>query len=32
MGKLNDDFIIVLDIEKIFTTEELVAVKEMSKE
>jgi len=32
MGKLNDEFIIVLDIEKIFTTEELVAVKEMSKE
>jgi purine-binding chemotaxis protein CheW len=32
MGKLNNDFIIVLDIEKIFTTEELVTVKEMSKE
>ena len=32
MGKLNEDFVIVLDIEKIFTTEELVAVKEMVKE
>ena len=32
MGKLNEEFVIVLDIEKIFTSEELVAVKEMSKE
>ena len=32
MGKLNEEFVIVLDIEKIFTTEELVAVKEMVKE
>jgi len=32
MGKLNDEFVIVLDIEKIFTTEELIAVNEMVKE
>ena len=32
MGKLNEEFVIVLDIEKIFTTEELVAVQEMIKE
>lgn len=32
MGKLNEEFVIVLDIEKIFTSKELVAVKEMNKE
>ncbi len=32
MGKLNEEFVIVLDIEKIFTTEELIAVNEMVKE
>ena len=32
MGKLNEEFVIVLDIEKIFTTEELIAVQEMTKE
>ncbi len=28
MGKLNDEFVIILDIEKIFTTEELSMVKD----
>jgi len=32
MGKLNEEFVIVLDIEKIFTTNELIAVKDMAKE
>jgi len=32
MGKLNEEFVIVLDIEKIFTTDELTAVKEMVKD
>ena len=32
MGKLNEEFVIVLDIEKIFTTDELIAVKEMVKD
>ncbi len=32
MGKFNEEFVIILDIEKIFTTEELVAVKEMGKD
>ncbi len=32
MGKHDDEFVIVLDIEKIFTTEELVAVKEIAKD
>ncbi len=30
MGKHDEDFVIVLDIEKIFTTEELIEVKEVS--
>ena len=32
MGKHDDEFVIVLDIEKIFTTEELVAVKDIAKD
>ncbi len=32
MGKLNEEFVIVLDIEKIFTSDELIAVKSMNKE
>ena len=32
MGKLNDEFVIILDIEKTFTTDELIAVKGMAKE
>jgi len=32
MGKLNNDFIIILDIEKIFTTEELIMVRDVKGE